>query len=54
MTRTTLLRVILAGGVLALIGGLLLLIGGSARGWIGVVCGLGIVAGAAIEQRRPR
>ena len=52
MSRTIFLRVMLAGGALVLIGSVLLLISGSARGWIGLVCGLGIIAPALIEQRR--
>jgi hypothetical protein len=50
----TLLRGLIAAGVLGLIGGLLGLIGGSAWGWVAVVCGVGIVALALFERRRPQ
>jgi hypothetical protein len=40
--------------VLALVGGLLSLVSGSAQGWIGVVCGLVIIAAVLVDVSRHR
>jgi len=42
------------GAALGFIGGVLTLLDGSPLGWIGIVCGVFIVAVVLIERRRSR
>lgn len=53
MTRAMTIRLGL-GAALGFIGGVLTLLDGSPLGWIGIVCGVFIVAVVLIERRRSR